>query len=209
MQGRHDHGPGHLWCTFKYCHFGSLKISMYVCMYVFYLAVLGLSWCMGIFQLPHVNSQVWQVGSSSPTRDQTWTPFTGGMESQPLDHQESPTTLVLKPEIQPPALVVILVLIQTYLMPVDHLAHSSDLTFCGIELPYKSGPTLREAGFVPAVHMRRMGSGLQVLVQGRSFLKVTLLGGSTGHPRRLILRAHDWFAHMFDMLIYLYISLLF
>lgn len=53
------------------------------------------------------------------------------------------------------------------------------------------------------VHMRRMGSGLQVLVQGRSFLKVTLLGGSTRPPRRLILRAirlvcsHVWYAYLF------------
>lgn len=57
--------------------------------------------------------------------------------------------------------------------------------------------------------MRRRGSGLYVLFQGRSFLKVTLLGGSTGPPRQLILRGHDWFACMFGMLIYLYVSLLF
>ena len=36
------------------------------------------------------NFQLWHVGSSSLTRDQTWTPCIGTAESQLLDHQESP-----------------------------------------------------------------------------------------------------------------------
>ena len=33
------------------------------------------------------------VGSSSPTRDQTWAPCIGSAESYPLDHKGSPITL--------------------------------------------------------------------------------------------------------------------
>ena len=36
------------------------------------------------------------VGYSSPTRDQTWAPCIGSMESEPLDHQGSPQIQLLK-----------------------------------------------------------------------------------------------------------------
>ena len=49
----------------------------------------------GIFQLQHANSQLWHVGSSSLTRDQTQAPYTGRGESQPPDHQGSPRMLSL------------------------------------------------------------------------------------------------------------------
>ena len=34
----------------------------------------------------------WHVGSNSPTKDLTWDPCTGSIESQPLDHQGSPNS---------------------------------------------------------------------------------------------------------------------
>ena len=42
-------------------------------------------------QLQHADSLLQHVGSNSPTRDRTWAPCTGSMESYPLDHQGSPT----------------------------------------------------------------------------------------------------------------------
>ena len=51
----------------------------------FYLAVL-------VFSCGTHDSQLWHVGSSSPTRDQTLVPCIGSTESQPLDHQGSPRT---------------------------------------------------------------------------------------------------------------------
>ena len=48
-----------------------------------YLAALGLRCGMQDLQL-------WQVGSSSLTRDRTQAPCLGSRESQLLDHQESP-----------------------------------------------------------------------------------------------------------------------
>ena len=46
-------------------------------------------------QLQHVGSQLWHVGSSSLTRDETWAPCIGSVESQPLDHQRSSPQPVL------------------------------------------------------------------------------------------------------------------
>ena len=40
-------------------------------------------------------SQLWHVRSSSLTRDQTWAPCIRSAESQPLDHQGSPSNSVL------------------------------------------------------------------------------------------------------------------
>ena len=40
--------------------------------------------------LPSARSLLQHAGSSSLTRDQTWAPWTGSSESQPLGHQESP-----------------------------------------------------------------------------------------------------------------------
>ena len=48
-----------------------------------YLTVLGLSCSKQDFQLQN-------VGCSSLTRDGTWPPCIGSLESQPLDHQGSP-----------------------------------------------------------------------------------------------------------------------
>lgn len=59
--------------------------------------------CIGS-QLRHVGSliltgacgvsQLWHMGSSCPTRERTWTLHTRSVESQPLNHQWSPWTLV-------------------------------------------------------------------------------------------------------------------
>ena len=45
--------------------------------------------CWGVWDL-FFSPQLWHVGSSSLTRDQTCTPCIGSVESQPLDHQRSP-----------------------------------------------------------------------------------------------------------------------
>ena len=39
---------------------------------------------------------MWQVGSSSLTKDRTWAPSTGNMEFEPLDHQGSPQSVILQ-----------------------------------------------------------------------------------------------------------------
>ena len=44
--------------------------------------------------LQHMNSWLWHVGPSSLTGDLTWAPCTGGMKTQPLDHQGGPSPLV-------------------------------------------------------------------------------------------------------------------
>ena len=76
-----------------------LLLSLFVCfnIYLFILAVPGLSCGMqdlrcGVWasQLWHADSQLWHVGSSSLTRDRTWAPCIGSVESYPLDHQGSP-----------------------------------------------------------------------------------------------------------------------
>ena len=65
-----------------------LKIHLLI-----YLAGPGLS--CGMWDL----QSSWQhVGSCSLTRDQTQAPCTGSVESQPLDHQGSPLTELLKGE---------------------------------------------------------------------------------------------------------------
>ena len=46
-----------------------------------YLAALGLSCGTQALQLQHVNPQLQHVGSSSPTRDGTWPPWVGSIES--------------------------------------------------------------------------------------------------------------------------------
>ena len=60
-----------------------LKMSIFI-----YPAVLGLSCCMQDLQLQH-------VGSSSLTRDQTWVPCIGSMQSLPLDHKGSLSAISL------------------------------------------------------------------------------------------------------------------
>ena len=60
-----------------------LTVSIFI-----YPAVLGLSCCMQDLQLLH-------VGSSSLTRDQTWVPCIGSMQSLPLDHKGSPSAICL------------------------------------------------------------------------------------------------------------------
>ena len=43
-----------------------------------------------IYLLGHAGSSVWHVGSSFPTRDQTWAPCTGNAQSRQVGHQGSP-----------------------------------------------------------------------------------------------------------------------
>ena len=56
-----------------------------------YLAVPGLSYSRW-----DLWSLMWQVGSSSLTKDRTWAPSTGNMEFEPLDHQGSPQSVILQ-----------------------------------------------------------------------------------------------------------------
>lgn len=56
--------------------------------------------------------------------------------------------LDLKPQIEPQAFVFIVVLIQTDIIQLDHLANSSGLSFYNIELLLKSVSTLKEIRFV-------------------------------------------------------------
>ena len=63
---------------------------------IFLVVECGVFTCgMWDLQLWHANSQLWRVGSSSPTRDGTWDPCPGSVESQPLDHQRSPCSWVV------------------------------------------------------------------------------------------------------------------
>ena len=60
-----------------------------------YLAVLGLSYIMQDLQLGHSNSWLRYVGSNFLIRDRTQDPCFGSAESQPMDHQGSPSSLFL------------------------------------------------------------------------------------------------------------------
>ena len=57
--------------------------------YFIHLAVPGLSCGMRDLQLRHMNSELQHVGSSSLSRDRTWAPCFGNVESQPLGQQGS------------------------------------------------------------------------------------------------------------------------
>ena len=58
--------------------------SLFMC-----LACQVFTAACGIFHFS-TQTQLRQVEHSSLTRDRTWAPFSGNMESQPLDHQRSP-----------------------------------------------------------------------------------------------------------------------
>ena len=57
-----------------------IYIYIYIYIYILYIYIYV---CM---YLGCTRSQVQYAGSGSPTRDQTWLPCTGRVESQPLDH---------------------------------------------------------------------------------------------------------------------------
>ena len=48
-----------------------------------------------IYLLGYTGSKLWHVGSSSLTKDGTWTPCIGNLESQSLDHPGSPGSVGL------------------------------------------------------------------------------------------------------------------
>ena len=64
-------------------------LKIFIC-----LAALGLHCSTQDLQLGHTNSQLLPVGTSSLTRDQTQAPCIGSAESQPLDHQGSPYSIL-------------------------------------------------------------------------------------------------------------------
>ena len=57
---------------------------------------LNSLWHVGSFSLQHANSLLWHLGSSSPTRDRTWAPYNGSLESYLLSHQGSPSITTSK-----------------------------------------------------------------------------------------------------------------
>ena len=61
--------------------------------FCFLCLFIGLCWVLAVgaqeLQLRHVTFQLQHVGSSSLTRDHTWAPCIGNMESKPLDRQQS------------------------------------------------------------------------------------------------------------------------
>ena len=67
-------------------HHGGLR-GLFVCFYVY------LSGCTRS-QFRHANSWLQHVGSSSLTRDGTWVPCIVSLESQPPDHQGSPSSFI-------------------------------------------------------------------------------------------------------------------
>ena len=69
--------------------FGVSFVGLFVFLIFVYLTAPGLSCSTWDLQSWHENTQLQHVGSSSLTGDQTWAPYTGTMDSQPLDHQGS------------------------------------------------------------------------------------------------------------------------
>ena len=58
--------------------------------FIYYFSCVGSQLWLTQPSLQHKNTQLWLMGSSSPTRNQTCTSCIGSTESQPLDHQGSP-----------------------------------------------------------------------------------------------------------------------
>ena len=77
-----------IFCVLKKAHLVSVNILFFFLIFIFYLTVPGLSCGMKDLQSQH-------VGSSFLTRDPTQAPCIGNMESQPLDHQGSPSVNIL------------------------------------------------------------------------------------------------------------------
>ena len=67
-----------------FCHF-FLHLFLYLC------------WALAA---AHGICHLWLVGSHSLTKDCTWAPCIGSMESQPLDHWGSPKATVVIPILQ-------------------------------------------------------------------------------------------------------------
>ena len=86
-----------------YCFFLRDKIMFFLIFYVFiclhwvFVAaeeIFHLHCGMWALQLQHVGPQLLCVASSSLTRIPTWAPKIGSAESQPLNHQRSPSAII-------------------------------------------------------------------------------------------------------------------
>ena len=75
----------------RFCQ--EVKLSRRMSSLWFFSFLLYLFGCTGSW-LPHMNSWLWHVGSSTLSREGSLTPRTGSVESQSLNHQGSPLILV-------------------------------------------------------------------------------------------------------------------
>ena len=85
-------------------------------LFIWLCQVLAVARCL--FSCSH-------AGSSSLTRDQTWAPYAGNMESQPLDHQEvwDVCLRVCSPVHSPQSEVKVAQSCLTLCDPMDHTVH--------------------------------------------------------------------------------------
>ena len=89
-------------CLYQYIK-GPIHLPEQTRTFLLFLIVIFLIWLQRVLvvkcrvlKLQLENTQLQLVGSSSPTRDQTWAPCFGSLESYPLDHQGSSRTCLLK-----------------------------------------------------------------------------------------------------------------